>query len=74
MRGSVNTAICSRPGGDLAGQLLYGFSLHCSNCVMDLASELGGSPLITPRSMARCAMQLILPNHNIAVRPPAKQV
>jgi hypothetical protein len=74
VRGSVDTAICSKPGGDLAGQLLYGFSLHCSNRAMDLASELGESALTAPGSMAGCAMQFVLPNHNIAVRLPAKRV
>ena len=29
-RSIVDTAICSKPGWDLAGQLLYGDSLHCS--------------------------------------------
>jgi hypothetical protein len=68
-----STAICTKPGG-LAGQLLYGFSLHCSNWAMDLATESGRDALIVPKSAALCGMQLVLPNHNIAVRLPAKRV
>ena len=53
---------------DLAGQLLYGFSLHCSNWAMDLATELGGIALTVPMSAAPCGMQFVLPNHNIALQ------
>jgi len=48
----VDTAICTKPCEDLAGQLLYGDSLHCSNFLADL----GGSVVI-----AMCNMQLVLP-------------
>jgi hypothetical protein len=37
-RSIVDTAICTKPGGDLAGQLLYGFSLQCSNFGQTVAS------------------------------------
>jgi hypothetical protein len=33
VRGSVDTAIWTKPCGDLAGQLLYGDSIQCSNFV-----------------------------------------
>lgn len=33
-RSIVDRAICSKPGEDLAGQLLRGISLHCSNFVL----------------------------------------
>jgi hypothetical protein len=32
-----DTAICGKPGEDLAGQLLYGDSLHCSNLALTSA-------------------------------------
>jgi len=66
VRSSVDTAICSKPGGNLAGQLLYGFSLHRSNWAMNLATELGGSVLSVSRSMVRHGMQLVLPSRNIS--------
>jgi hypothetical protein len=53
-RSIVDRAICSKPGGDLAGQLLYGDSLHRSNFVLNSAW-----PAV---SAATCGMQFVLPN------------
>jgi hypothetical protein len=39
-RSIVDRAICAKPGEDLAGQLLYGDSLHCSNFVLTWAGVL----------------------------------
>ena len=52
-------------------------SFHCIAAIWapDLATESGGSAFIVPKSAALCVMQLVLPNHNIAVRLlPAKRV
>ena len=49
---------------------------HCIAAIgaMDLATESGKDALLVPKSATLCGMQLVLPNHNIAVRLPAKRV
>ena len=53
-RSIVDRAICSKPGWDLAGQLLYGDSFHRSNFVLTSVSS--------AVSAAMCSMQLVPPN------------
>jgi hypothetical protein len=61
-RSIVDTAICTKGLRDLAGQLLYGISLQCSNLVIDLDAELGRIVLTAATSAALRNMQLVLPN------------
>jgi len=70
VRSTVDTAICTKPGGDLAGQLLYGDSLQCSNWAMGLARRLGRSGLTAPRCAMLCSTQFVLPNRNIMSNYP----
>ena len=70
VRSTVDTAICTKPRGDLAGQLLYGDSLQCSNWAMGLARGLGRSGLTAPRCAMLCSTQFVLPNRNIISNYP----
>jgi hypothetical protein len=47
-RGIVDKAIWTKPCGDLAGQLLYGDSLQCSNFELDIDTELNGTSRLRP--------------------------
>ena len=69
-----DTAICSKPEGIWQDNCFMGF--HCIAAIgaMDLATESGKDALLVPKSATLCGMQLVLPNHNIAVRLPAKRV
>ena len=47
---------------------------HCTAAIgMDLATGSGRDVLLLPKSAPLCGTQLVLPNHNIAVRLPAKR-
>jgi hypothetical protein len=49
-------------GRDLAGQLLYGFSLHCSNFVMHVGGKSERTDLTAMSLVVLYDTQLVLPN------------
>jgi len=69
----VDTAIWTKPCGDLAGQLLYGDSLQMQQFRADSDIELCRKILIAVLALMACSMHIALPNRTI-FQLPAKRV
>ncbi len=69
----MDTAIWTKPCGDLAGQLLYGDSTAAQQFRADSDIELCRNVLIAALALMACSMQIALPNRT-TFQLPAKRV